>query len=49
LKDTDSIQDVQIEWDTIKNVITETAKELLSERKGKRNEEWFDEESRTAI
>jgi hypothetical protein len=49
LKDTDGIKDVQIEWDAIKNVITEAAKESLGEKKGKRNEEWFDKECRTAI
>jgi hypothetical protein len=42
LEDTDGIQDVQIEWNKIKN-------ESLGEKKGKRNEEWFDEECRTAI
>jgi len=49
LEDTDVIQDVQIEWNTFKNVIIEAAKESLGEKKGKRNEEWFDEECRTAI
>jgi hypothetical protein len=48
LEDTYGKQDVQTEWDTIKNVIIEAAKESLGE-KGKRNEEWFDEECRTAI
>jgi hypothetical protein len=49
LEDTDGIQDVQIEWNTLKNVIIEAAKESLNENKGKRNEEWFDEERRTAV
>jgi hypothetical protein len=49
LKDTDGIQDMQIEWNTIKNVITEVAQESLGEKKGKRNEEWFDKECRMAI
>jgi hypothetical protein len=49
LEDTDGIQDVQIEWNTIKNLIIEAAKESLGEKKGKRNEEWFDEECRNAI
>jgi hypothetical protein len=49
LEDTDGIQDVQIEWNTIKNVITEAAKESLNEKKRKRNGEWFDEECRMAI
>jgi hypothetical protein len=49
LKDTDGIQDVQIEWNKIKNVIVEATKESLGEKKGKRNEEWFDEECRMAI
>ena len=48
LEDTDGIQDVQTEWNKIKNVIVEAAKESLGE-KGKRNEEWYDEECRTAI
>jgi hypothetical protein len=34
--DTDGIQDVQTEWNKIKNVIVEAAKESLGE-KGKRN------------
>jgi hypothetical protein len=33
----------------LKNVIVEAAKESLGEKKGKRNEDWFDEECRTAI
>jgi hypothetical protein len=33
----------------IKNVIVEAAKESLGEKKGKRNEDWFDEQCRTAI
>jgi len=41
LEDTDGIQDVQIEWSTIKNVIIEVAKESLGKKKGKRNEEWL--------
>jgi hypothetical protein len=49
LEDTDGIQDVQIEWNTIKNVIIEVAKELFGEKKGNRIEEWFDKECRTAI
>ena len=49
LEDTDGIQDVQIEWNKIKNVILEAAKELIGEKKGKRNVEWVDEECRTAI
>jgi len=49
LEDADGIQDVQIEWNKIKNVIVEAAKESLGEKKGKRNEEWFDKECRTAI
>jgi hypothetical protein len=49
LEDTDRIQDVQIEWNEIKNVIAEAAKESLGEKKGKRNEKWFDDECRTAI
>jgi len=49
LKDTDGIQDVQMEWNTIKNVTLEAAKESLGEKKEKRNEEWFDEECRMAI
>ena len=40
---------VQTEWNKIKNVIVEAAKESLGEKKGKRNEEWFEEECRTAI
>ena len=49
LQDIDRIQDVQTEWNNIKNVIVEAAKEALGEKKGKRNEEWFDEDCRTAI
>ena len=49
LVDTDEIQDVQIEWNKIKNVIVEVAKESLGEKKGKRNEDWFDKECRAAI
>jgi hypothetical protein len=49
LEDTDGIQDVQIEWNTIKNGTIEAAKESLGEEKGEKNEEWFDEECRTAI
>ena len=44
LEDTDGIQDVQIEWNTIKNVIIEVVRESLGEKKGKRNKE-----CRTAI
>jgi hypothetical protein len=40
---------VQTEWNKIKNVIVEAAKESLGEKKGKGNEEWFDEECSTAI
>jgi hypothetical protein len=49
LEDTDGIQDLQIEWNKIKNVIVEAVKESLGEKNGKRKEEWFDEECRTAI
>jgi hypothetical protein len=49
LEETDEIKDVQIEWNKIKNVIIEEAKESLGEKKGKRNVEWLDEECRTAI
>jgi hypothetical protein len=49
LEDTDGIQDVQTEGNKIKNLIKETAKESLGEKKGKRNEEWFDGECRKAI
>jgi hypothetical protein len=49
LEDTDGLQDVQIEWNKIKNVIVEAANGLLGEKKGKRNEEWFDKKCRTAI
>jgi hypothetical protein len=38
LEDTDGRQDVQIEWNKIKNVIVEAAKESLGEKKGKINE-----------
>jgi hypothetical protein len=48
LEDIDEIQDVQTEWNKIKNVIVEAVMESLGEKKGKRNE-WFDEECRTAI
>jgi hypothetical protein len=41
LDDTDGIQDVQLEWNKIKNVIVEEAKESLDEKKGKRNKEWL--------
>jgi hypothetical protein len=37
LEDTDGIQDVQIEWSTIKNVIIEAVKESPGKKKGKRN------------
>jgi hypothetical protein len=40
---------VQIEWNKIKNAIVEAAKETFGEKKGKINEEWLDEECRTAI
>jgi hypothetical protein len=49
LEDTDGLQDVQIEWNKIKNVTVEAANESLGEKTGKRNEEWFDEKCRTAI
>jgi hypothetical protein len=49
LEETVGSQDVQIEWDKIKNVIVEAAKESLGEKTGRRNEEWFDEECRMAI
>jgi hypothetical protein len=49
LEETVGSQDVQIEWNKIKNVIVEVAKESLGEKTGRRNEEWFDEECRTAI
>jgi hypothetical protein len=49
LEHTDGIQDVQREWNKIKNVIVKAPKESLGEKKGKRNEEWFDEECRMAI
>jgi len=37
LEDTNGIKDVQTEWNKIKNVIVEAAKESLGETKGKRN------------
>jgi hypothetical protein len=40
LNDTNGIKDVQIEWNKIRNVITEAAKESLGE-KGERNKEWL--------
>ena len=49
MEDTEEIHDVQIEWNKIKNVIAEAEKESLGEKKGKRNEEWFDEECRAAV
>jgi hypothetical protein len=49
LEETDGIEDVQIEWNKVKNLIVEVAKESLDEKKGKINEEWFDEECRTAV
>ena len=49
LEDTDGIQDLHIEWNKIKNVIVEAVKESLGEKKGKRNEEWFEEECGTVI
>jgi len=42
LEDTDEIHDVQTEWNKIKNVIVEAAKESHGKKRGKRNEEWFD-------
>jgi hypothetical protein len=35
LENTDGIQDVQIEWNKIKNIIVEEAKESLGEKKKK--------------
>jgi sorting nexin-29 len=49
LEVTEGIQDVQIEWNNIKSVTVEAAKEALGEKKGKRYKEWSDEECRTAI
>jgi hypothetical protein len=49
LEDTKGMECVQIEWNNIKNVIVEEAKESLGEKKGKINEERFDEDCRTAI
>ena len=49
LQDIERIQDVETEWNNIKNAIVEAAKEALGEKKGKRNEEWFNEECMTAI
>jgi hypothetical protein len=49
LEQTVGSQDVQIEWNKIKNVIVEAVKESLGEKTGRRNKEWFDEECRTAI
>ena len=49
LQDIHRIQDVQTEGNDIKNAIAEAAKEALGEKMGKRNEEWFDEDFRTAI
>jgi hypothetical protein len=49
LEDTDGIEDVQIEWNKVKNVILEVAKESLGGKKGRRIEEWFDEECRTVV
>jgi len=49
LVDTEEIQDVQIEWNKIKNVIVEAAKESLGEKKGKMNEGWFNEECTATI
>jgi len=49
LEDTNWIQDVQTEWNKIKNVIVEATEESLGEKKEKRNEEWFEDECRTAI
>jgi hypothetical protein len=36
-------------WNGIRSVIVQAAKESLGEKKGRRNEEWFDQECRTAI
>ena len=49
LQNVNRTQDVQTEWNNIKNAIAEAAKETLSEKKGKRNEEWFNEDCRTVI
>ena len=49
MEETDGIQDVQIEWNKIKNVTVKAVKESLGEKKGKRNDEWFDEEWRMPI
>jgi hypothetical protein len=49
LVDTDGLQDVQIEWNKIKNVIVEAEKESLGEKTGKRSKKWFDKKCRTAI
>ena len=48
MEDTDEIHDVKIKWNKIKNVIVQVVKESLGEKKGKRNEEWFDEKCRAA-
>jgi hypothetical protein len=37
LEYTDGTRDLQIEWNKIKNVIVEAAKESLGEKRGKRN------------
>jgi hypothetical protein len=49
LEERNGLQDVQIKWNKIKNVIVEVVKESLGEKTGKRNQEWFDEECRLAI
>ena len=49
IQDIDRTQNVQTEWNNITNTIEEAAKEAPGEKKGKRNEEWFDEDCRTAI
>ena len=49
LDNTDGTQDVQTEWNKIKNGILEAAEETIGEKMGNRNEEWFEEECRTAI
>jgi hypothetical protein len=36
LEDTDGIQDIQTEWNKIKNLLVEVMKESLGEKKGKK-------------
>lgn len=47
LEDIDWIQDVQGEWNDVKNALEEAAKESIGEKK-ERNEGWLDEECRKA-